>query len=113
MSDPFNVTCPHCGAKPGDPCVTVPRGNVVHPHLARHDVAQLTPEPDPKPLKIARLPLPHKLRHRVRAHGYVWCDHHCGIHDASIDSFGEGADECKPINWRRVYIETDDRKETF
>ena len=140
MTDPFSVTCPHCGAKPGDKCTTPSGKTTPEPHMTRQteadkpivtktgkvltdaDIEALADEAEagydvshlrPKPLDIARLPLPHKLRHRVRAHGYVWCDHHCGIHDASIDSFGEGATECKPHNWRRVYVETDDKAETF
>lgn len=40
----------------------------------------------------------------VKCPGYVWCDHHCGIHQSHSDVFDEGADECRKENWRTVFV---------
>jgi hypothetical protein len=40
----------------------------------------------------------------TRCPGYVWCDHHGGIHPTESDYFQEGADECQAYNWRTVYV---------
>ena len=46
-------------------------------------------------------------RHRPRHNpSYVWCDFHCEIHGAQMDFYGEdaAADECGPVNWRKVFV---------
>lgn len=57
--------------------------------------------------------LPKKLKHKVRAREYAWCDAHGAVHPAQRDYYGESYVECDSDNWRRVYIESDDRTETF
>ena len=140
MNDPMAVTCPRCKAKPGHKCTT-PGGNPTYQtHMARQaeaekpivtktgkvltdaDIEALADEAEAgydvthlKPLKI-RWGLPSKLDHKVRARSYIWCDHHGSIHQTNQDPFGEGyegEDVCAPDQWRRVYIESDDKAETF
>ena len=63
--------------------------------------------------KYTKQRLPKKLRYKVRDRHHVWCDHHGAVHPATNDYFDEGSKDCYPLNWRRVYIESDDRTETF
>ena len=49
----------------------------------------IAPKPRPRP---------------VRCPGYVYCDAHCGIHEAKWDYADEGMPECCPDNWRGVYV---------
>jgi hypothetical protein len=47
---------------------------------------------------------------------YVWCDHHCAIHAATFDIYGEGdgvTSECSWANWRSVFVESTDPDEDF
>lgn len=53
------------------------------------------------------------MRFKRQAAGYIWCNHHCSIHLDEPDFYEEGATECQPANWRRVFVETDDATETF
>ena len=139
MPDPMTFTCPLCGVSPGNECVTKSGKSfrrVGVPGLTHH-VARI--EAASKPIKtktgkvltdadiyaladeaergydISHLKhrLPRKLKHRVRCHGYVWCDPHGAVHPAEIDYFDEADRNCDPINWRRVYVETDDKDEAF
>jgi hypothetical protein len=64
-------------------------------------------------VRPARARLPKKLRYKVRDRSHVWCDHHGAVHPANYDYFDEGTRDCRSENWRRVYIESDDKKETF
>ena len=34
--------------------------------------------------------------------GFVWCDHHGGIHEVQDDVYDEGAEECVGDNWHAV-----------
>ena len=128
------VYCPHCLVKAGVPCRN-PDGSLRDPPHARRikaaEVRQtLIGEPmesvvvdglDHPPQDMTsyeevttiKIRLPRKLRHRVRAHSYVWCDHHGSVHEAVKDFFDEGVRWCAPEAWRRVYIESDDKSETF
>jgi hypothetical protein len=54
-----------------------------------------------------------KLPHHRRSHAYVWCDYHGAIHEARGDVFGDDQLYCHPDQWRRVYIESDDKHEMF
>jgi hypothetical protein len=63
--------------------------------------------------KYARVRLPKKLKYKIRTHSYVWCDEHGSIHEMTTDPFNYGEADCHTINWRRVYIETDDKNEEF
>jgi hypothetical protein len=42
--------------------------------------------------------------------GSVWCDHHCCVHDDTLNPYGyiEGQDLCQPHDHRRLYMEPDD-----
>jgi hypothetical protein len=52
---------------------------------------------------------------------YVWCDHHCSIHEATSDVYDESERRpdggrwtpCAPFNWRKVFIESTDPEEDF
>ena len=52
-------------------------------------------------------------KHKVLAHAYVWCDEHCDIHAATPDTYQEGNEGCAPLNWRPVFIGSDDPTEDF
>jgi len=56
-----------------------------------------------------------KYRYKRKASGWVWCDYHCEIHERIRDIYntGIGEHECNRNNWRKVYVETDDKEETF
>jgi len=45
--------------------------------------------------------------------GSVWCDSHCGLHPRQSDYYEEGQVDCAPVNWRAVYVGTEDPAETF
>jgi hypothetical protein len=131
---PIDVPCPLCGASPGDVCVTK-AGREFHrvgvpglsTHVARKKWADSFPAvwqragfdvdtnkvSTTEPLQISRSRLPKKLKHRVRAREYAWCDAHGAVHPAQTDYYEEGHVYCEPSNWRRVYIESDDKTETF
>lgn len=53
------------------------------------------------------------MKYKRQAHGYVWCDAHCAVHVAQMDAYDEGDVLCRPENWRRVYVETNDKTEEF
>lgn len=53
------------------------------------------------------------MRFRKLCPGYVWCDYHGGIHVRERDAYGESSKECRPANWRKVYVETNDSREKF
>ena len=57
--------------------------------------------------------LPPKLAHVVLASGYVWCDEHGVLHERTRDPYGYGEPDCAVENWRRVYIESNNKRETF
>ena len=48
--------------------------------------------------------------HKVLCEPYVWCDN-CGDIHPNVDQCGE--ENCKPANWRKVYVESYDKEETF
>lgn len=136
-----SVNCPYCDARVGDDCVTssgktFTRVGVpgLHFHAARvakatepirtktgkvltdADIQALADEAE-RGYDISHLmkgpKLPKRLKHRVRARHYVWCDTHGAVHPGTVDYYEEGNVFCSPDCWRRVYIESDDRKETF
>ena len=43
----------------------------------------------------------------------MWCDSHGSIHPRVRDVYEEGSDECAPVNWRAVFVATDDPDESF
>ena len=108
---PLDIACTHCGADPGEQCYT-PTGRNVNPHATRLNAA-LVEDHRPAPLNIREPRLPKKLKFRKRATGWIWCDSHCEVHTVSSDVYDEGATECAPKNWRRVYVETDNKDELF
>jgi hypothetical protein len=113
-TNPIDVVCPHCGAVPGERCFLPNRtplrtGN----HTTRNHAADQLDAARPARLDISEPKLAHKLKHRKRATGWIWCDFHCEVHTVSADVYDEGASDCKPDNWRRVYVETDNENELF
>jgi len=59
------------------------------------------------------------MRFKRLAEHYVWCDYHGSIHEATENYFDDSGNDmdgllgCRRANWRRVYVETNDREETF
>lgn len=51
--------------------------------------------------------------HKVLTHCWVWCDEHCTIHEADADIYQDGSENCRPMNWRPIYVGTDDPTEDF
>jgi hypothetical protein len=113
---PIDVVCPYCGARGGEVCRTPSGRDAYNFHSARTNPRlpkDSLVEDVPEPLQISRPRLPKKLKHRVRDRSHVWCDYHGEIHQARDDVYGDDQLYCRPDNWRRVYIETDDKTETF
>lgn len=107
-----SVECPKCHAPVGQDCVT-PLGRTAKAiHSARTN-PWLRPQPLIEVLAPPKTRLPKKLRYKVRDRSHVWCDHHGAVHPSQNDYFDEGSKDCYPLNWRRVYIESDDKQETF
>jgi hypothetical protein len=52
-----------------------------------------------------------KLPHIVRVKTWVWCDKHNGFHEPAYQTLA--GINCGRLFWRRAYVETDDKKETF
>ena len=53
---------------------------------------------------------------KVRSKNYVWCDYHGEIHEAKTDFYDVGGEDgaaCSKPNWRKVYIESQDKDEEF
>jgi hypothetical protein len=53
------------------------------------------------------------MRYKHQHKGYVWCDFHGEIHPKKEDYYQESEyfNGCIPENWRRVWIETDNKDE--
>jgi hypothetical protein len=47
---------------------------------------------------------PKTHRRPIRANGYVWCEHHGSIHEATPDIYTEEAWMCSKPWWRPVYV---------
>lgn len=117
--DILAVPCTYCNVKPGAICQT-PRGKTAREFHASRTV-------DASVQRFLRInkdeaedDLPAKGKYQVRAKSHAWCDHHCTIHPAIRDYYDEdgyrldGAPtQCNPDNWRRVYVASDDKDETF
>lgn len=134
----LDYPCTFCGAARGDACFSK-SGRATDPHTVRvrnsigdyqgvvagikspiidaaaKEIAEgALSFPPRKPQKVA------KGKYKVRCHSHVWCDHHTSLHEATIDVYDESGyrldgtpSECNPDNWRRVYVATDDKDETF
>lgn len=114
----LDVTCPYCGAEFGERCHR-PDGTPLRTgnHVARNRAVQRAEAEShrPAPLKIRWGFLP-KLKYKVRDRHHIWCDVHGSVHETNTDPFGEGSEGeniCEPKQWRRIYIESDDRNEMF
>lgn len=58
------------------------------------------------------------MRYKREDKAHVWCDHHGEIHERKQDVYDESPldhrlTDCEPMNWRKVYVETDDPDEVF
>lgn len=43
-------------------------------------------------------------RRPIKIDSFVWCDQHGTVHGAEPDFYSEGDDQCRPANWRPVYV---------
>lgn len=53
------------------------------------------------------------LRYKTISDHYVYCDEHGEIHEAQVDAYQVGSEECGPRGWRAVFVATDDEGEEF
>jgi hypothetical protein len=51
--------------------------------------------------------------HAVLSKHNIWCDAHGEIHSSDGDPYGDHPDDCKPYNWRSVFVQSDDPDEEF
>lgn len=119
----WSYPCHKCGAEPGKPCRNLRTGEPIkNEHagqryltLTGSTIADLTLAAYTD-ITTPKTKLPPKLKYKRRDRSHVWCDVHCTIHEAETDPYGEtydGQGACGPDDWRRVYVETDDKQETF
>lgn len=120
--NPLDVTCPYCGALHDRPCKTSKGRKARLHHVKRIAIARqadAVPRKGPKRCSICgQFPdvcnrYGHRrsiVRYRVQAKSYVWCDLHSMIHASANYS---RRDPCSKDDWRKVYVESTDRNETF
>ena len=118
--NPIDVECPHCGAASGVLCHT-PSGSLLQVrggrdetnfHMRRINAAHDASDYKDETITLV-YKLPKKLAHKVRCHTHIWCDTHGDIHETTNDPYGYGTADCDSDDWRRVYIETDNKQEKF
>ncbi len=50
---------------------------------------------------------------KILCPSHVWCDVHCTIHEAKTNPYGYDEPDCNRSQWRKVFVESTDPKETF
>jgi len=45
-----------------------------------------------------------RKRRPVKIKSHVWCDFHCTIHAREKNPYGFSEPDCRPSNWRQVYV---------